>query len=559
MVNVPEQYVWAQLTGPTRPNLTITGSLFIDGDPIVTNQGGLLLEISGAGDLGSEILISQNQPGDKTVVKNPTAKNWGPGYVLLRFGGSTKRAVAGQGPGTYGRVEYDLQISGMAPCAPPPEGSTVTCNPTVPQAAQCDKEAGRPISTRSGAFFESYTDLSVGGLGQPLEVKRTYNSLLRTTDSEFGFGWSSSLAPRLRVDWPTTGDATFRWSSGSEVKYSYTNTSGSVRRYTAPPWVTGKLTATGSNSSRVFTLVLPNGFVWKFNSTGQPLESADRNGYKLVYSYVSSKLSTVTQLPTNRMLSVTWTTTTPPRVDTVTDPAGRVVDYDYDSSGNLIQAATKEPNGGPLVTTGTWKWGYGTGSEPAQHRVLTVRDPRQVAAGAGGLDMVNEYTGERVTTQTMPNNVRYLFGYAGATDALTTTVTLQEKVGSTWTDRQKRQDIHVAGRRVRTIEGVGSAQQMTYDFSYDPTTGGVTRTSLILSGSSVTMAQSEYDAKGRVTKVTDRAGRFTTMSYNSFGQVTQSVDNKGVPSRFAYSAEGDLHEVESDNVATGRRERCATT
>jgi hypothetical protein len=75
----------------------------------------------------------------------------------------------------------------------------------------------------TGALSLSATDLTLNGVGQPLQLTRRYSSADAEKDGPFGPGWSFNLASRLEMylHWDITeyrgdgGMTTFRFQDGS--------------------------------------------------------------------------------------------------------------------------------------------------------------------------------------------------------------------------------------------------------------------------------------------------------------------------------------------------------
>ena len=67
--------------------------------------------------------------------------------------------------------------------------------------------SGCPIDTGTGEYRQSFTDLSIPGRGVPLDLTRTYSSLLASQNSPFGYGWADSYDMSLSIN-ATSGNVT---------------------------------------------------------------------------------------------------------------------------------------------------------------------------------------------------------------------------------------------------------------------------------------------------------------------------------------------------------------
>jgi YD repeat-containing protein len=187
------------------------------------------------------------------------------------------------------------------------------------------------------------------------------------------------------------------------------------------------------------------------------------------------------------VLSIGWVGD---RVDTVTDPAGRVVDYDYDAAGNLESVTD--------LAGHRWRYAYDSG-----HRLTDLFDPRQDGA-SNPKSVHNVYDSQgRVVSQTdaLGRSTVFDYDYGGLGRTRVT-----DPRGN------KVLDVYDNGVRVSTTIGFESAEAATWRFVYDPNT---VRLVSVIDPDMHATGVSVFDAAGRVVSSTDRAGRRTTYGYTA--------------------------------------------
>ncbi len=382
------------------------------------------------------------------------------------------------------------------------------CNDAAPGVNGSQGEAGDPINTQTGNFFDEWTDLSIGTRGRPLEVRRTYNSARAAVSSPLGFGWSFSYGSRL--DNPNA-------SSGQQVVYQ--QGCGPVTRFTrqadgsyvAPGRVTADLVRNGDGS---FVLSFPDGARHRFDASGRLTASETAAGQVTTLGYDAGGLDRVTA-PDGRFLDFT---VVGGRVSRVVDPAQRYVAFGYSGAGDLTQVTVGQQTVGGDQPARSWGYGYDGG-----HRLTDVFDPDQMARAVPDRRSVHtDYDGlGRAFRQTdeLGGLTELTFDHQGLPGQ---TLVAEPVAGSGSTRRTKRLDVYANGVRVSTTVGVGSANPSVWSFTYDPVTVGVT--SVTGPGQRV-VARTEFDpVSGRPTRVTDAAGTVTTMAWNSVGLPTQVVE-----------------------------------
>ncbi|MCC5953140.1 MAG: hypothetical protein JJU45_13695, partial [Acidimicrobiia bacterium] len=411
----------------------------------------------------------------------------------------------------------------------PPEASA-TCNWVSRWVGLCDNSEGNPVSTRSGALHESFVDVAVDGPGAGLVVQRGYSSLRADADGPFGPGWSTNVTTHLLFDEPSDGAVTLVMGSGAETNWFDDGAGGFV----AAPWVESSLSVSGSGSSAVYTIEGHDGRVLEFDADGRLVELADRNGYVNEYSYDSSdRLETVREAATGRELTFEWDGDL---IEKVIDPANREVVYGYDD-GRLTSVTD--------VGGGVWAFDY-----DSEGRLTHKIDPVQSASSTPAAT-VSEYDSEgRVFRQTAPDGGVWDFDYDSVPDSTVVTMPGAGSHASGPHDAVRLDEYDWTGRRVRSVEGYGSADAMVWRYDYDHQTGGITAVVLESVSPERLVAETSYDpATGLVEWTRDALGRQTSFgSYTAFGQPGQITHPDGAVTTTVYDGAGNVLSSTTEGV-----------
>lgn len=352
-----------------------------------------------------------------------------------------------------------------------------------------------PVNCATGDFWHTFSDVATPGRGVPLGLSRTYNSLSASTNSPFGYGWSSSYGLSLSVD-SVSGVVTVVQENGSTNTFTPNGSGG----YFTPPRVEATLTKNGDGT---FTFLRQQRQTFTFSATGQLTAESDLNGDSTTLAYNGSmQLSTVTD-PAGRTLSFTYGTNGD--LANVTDSSGRTVNYSYNAAGNLIKVID--------VAGGTTSFTY----DP-NHLLLTLTDPN------GGV-VTNTYDGQgRVTDQADPMGRHTSYAYSAT--------------GTTITDPNgnKTDEGYSAGELTSLTKGAGTPSAATTTYAYDQYTLGVTAQTDPLGHVTTTT----YDPNGNQLSKTDPLGRTTSYTYDSLNDRTSQTDPLGVTTTYTYDSHGNL-------------------
>ncbi len=338
----------------------------------------------------------------------------------------------------------------------------------------CKPAVGGPIRVRTGEKVMSVTDY-IGMGANPLRWGRTYNHLKG--------GWRFSFSGFMEQPWDgnanqpihTTAnnlEAVFQQDNGERI-YFYEQEAGEWLTYSNE-----NFRINGSPSSVRY----PDNTVDHFNSDGQLTKRVTPHGFETTFTYdANDKLDTITN-ETGREIDIDWTSG---RISSMTDPAGNVIEYDYDTNGNLQYVTypdndTDDENNPQIEYKYDATTDYLTGivdEAGVQYATYTYDGDRakttELAGEVEKFTVDLNTTTEIVTvTNALDKDTEYMFGDYGPTD----------------------------------VDGLSSAL-------CDPTTTAVS-----------------YDSNGFVETKTDENGVVTTYDYDTDGKLKSTIEDDGTPS-----------------------------
>jgi RHS repeat-associated protein len=401
-------------------------------------------------------------------------------------------------------------------------------NPDLVCSSGSCAEVGHPINVMNGNTWIEHTDYSLPGLAGGIPLHRTWNSLwnLRSpieVNGHFGYSWRSTYEERLQT---IAGGYTKYWlANGNYWNFRY-DSINSVYYLVTPVDAYASLTADPLTSTRAITF--KDGSQKVFNSGGYLIKVIDRNGNTTNIAHdASNRITTITD-PANRVLTFNYTGSSR-LVTTIQDAVGIAASYTYDANSRLTRVT------------------YSDGSQinydqnNAQWLITSVTDK----------------DGKLLEGHTYDGSYRGLTSYrANNVDKVTVTYTsaTQTRISDS---KSNLTDYFYAsndsGHRVITsINGSGCnscAGRGVQSFGYD-TAGNRTSSTNALSQN----ATSTYDASGNLltrTVYLDGNSLTTTYTYNSFGQVLTATDPSGNVTSNTYDAKGNLLTTTMPSPAPG--------
>ncbi len=343
-------------------------------------------------------------------------------------------------------------------------------------------------------------DLFVPAPGLPLAFGRFAAQSIenRFKSGLLGRGWSHTYEYRATTD--DNGDVTIAAPGGG--KRVFTLVGGGAYQGAAGDYGTLTLDA-GKPVLREKT-----GIVWRFGADGKLASIADPNSNKLTLTYTDDDLTTITH---SNGQSITLEYNAAGRIIQATDPAGRVVAYQYDAAFEQLVSVV-EPGG--MTTAYAYHPADGTPSARAL-TAITFPDGTHYSYDYDSQGRLNREWGDQDAGETS-----YAYDSQGK-------VTITDALGNKsyfWSGPK--------GALLQAQTSLGAVAKTAYDDK--------TQMSQLVGpdGRSASMA---YDTKGNPTGVENALDQVVQMTFEpSLSRMTQLVDTRSNKTQFAYDAAGNL-------------------
>ena len=366
-----------------------------------------------------------------------------------------------------------------------------------------------PVNTATGTLSETASDLSLPGRGPGIAVTRSYDSGNANRTGIFGYGWTSNNQASLRLD-PNQGSGTLTTSPVVQVVQENGSTA-TFRRNADGTYSTASTTLATltNNPDGSWTYARRAHVTLTFDSTGRFTRTTDLNGYHSDLAYNGS--GQLTTLTDSAGRTLTFSYNTAGTVAAVTDSAGRQTIFSYDGNGNL--SSVTDPAG--------WVTGYGYDSA---HRLTDVTDPR-------GHTTHSAYDWQgHVTSQTDRAGRTTTFDYNPTIQPLNWTLTVTNP------RRYATRFAYTDGKLISRTAAVGTPQQASWTYAYDPVSNGLTQITDPLGHTT----SATYDAAGNRLSAVDGLGRGESWTYNNLNEPRTHIDRNGVTTNNTYDSAGNL-------------------
>jgi RHS repeat-associated protein len=443
-----------------------------------------------------------------------------------------------QTPGNYTfRFYASINITAcyMFPDVTPDSTVTINVSPSDDGANQgknsCPNDSGlpvdpgKPVNVTNGNMYLQQTDYRLPGIGDGLEITRTYNSKNQTAGL-FGYGWSSildeSVVPYgtklLRLNLPD-GRAVYLTRSSTSDPY-----------LAAPMSFYGQVV---KNVDNTYTLTFKDGRVHQFNANGRLTSFADRNGNTITLTLNGSGNPTTITDASGRTITLTYDSFT--KIATISDSTGTIATYVH-AFWNRLTSVTYA-DGSKYVFTDVFSGNnvYLTTVKDALNNVLESH--------------TYDSQGRALTSEIAGNGTeRYTFNYVSATE--TDVTDALNHVTKYFFDKSKGRNV------VTSVEGscgCGNSQvtQWTYDNSLNVTSkidalNHTTTYTYDTNGNRLTETDATgtitytYDSLGNVLTVTDQMSGVWTNTYDSHGNLLTAKDPLNNTTTLTYNAQGQI-------------------
>jgi RHS repeat-associated protein len=418
---------------------------------------------------------------------------------------------------------------------------------------------------KPGRVTFSVTDLTVPVSGMPITVGRTYDSLLRNQVGDFGNGWSLAIGhPQLTTD--PAHDVTLTMPGGRRVTFAFTpQSTGGLFGFLLTPGYTPEAGVYGSLTSDGCGLLVVSGgqYVCFLDAQYAPTKYKYTDPYGRVYTLgADGSLQTIMDLNGNELVfgstgitsaagnSVSFARDGQGRITEISDKAGDVYQYGYDTNGNL---ASFLPPGLPAsATPATYTYDPSHlllgGTDLNGHPAATVTYDT-----SGRLQSVTDAVGNKTTySYDLTNNTTTITAQDGG---MTTLKYDSYGMVTSRTDPLMRTTTYTYDANHNLLSQTDPLLHTT-SYTYDSqgnrtsTTDGLTRTSSVkynLFGGPMTLTDPSnttwtvvYDANSLPTSVSDSLGTRAGYTWDSHGNPLTRTDGNGNATTFTYDAFGNV-------------------
>jgi YD repeat-containing protein len=396
--------------------------------------------------------------------------------------------------------------------------------------------SGDPVSVLNGNYYTIETDLEIAGRGcVNLRLVRSYNSRLDYA-GPLGHGWTHTFDQHLRLEDGEAGsteDDRVVWvtETGGEVPWDDPNRAAQPLVLVPQPWVHDTLQRNGDGS---YTLRTKAGMVYGFRpvSAGKARLAylRDRNGNTITCNYDATG-----------------------RLESVTDTAGRALDFVYDDPNGVIEIRDAAWFGG----SGGRTWRYRV---DANGDLVEYWDPEQTAkeaqAPGSGQPWRYSYYSDSANPA-LDHNLECWIRPQGGRQPVAGVAPLcgDAAQGHAW--------MHFAYYPVRSTDPGGLVSELTLDANglvserrtlvpnpdsgtpepleervderneYDAMDRRIASTNALNQRTDL-----DYDARDRLVGITTPLGLATRRSYDPDGNLVEEIDPSGASWRFESDAEG---------------------
>jgi len=359
------------------------------------------------------------------------------------------------------------------------------------------------VNTYTGNLFYQRSDLQIPALGDiDLSVVFSFNSLNIVKDEGYGNGWSFSFGMQYFIS-----DSTFTISRGNGEEYRYTM---SYKVYQPGQPHYGNIS---EYSPGKYLHTTKYGIRYYFDDPVHKklTEIKDRNGNSTLIAYSGGYPVTITD-PSEREINLDWSDGHLSQITYSYTTPGRVIEFQYDVSGNMVQVTRPLNN--------TFQYVYDSNGN-----LISVTDPQSnvinISYGMNGAV-------EAMSCPAASYNKTFQYDNCNATTTVSQVVSM--------INRQTIYTYNLEGQVIHRQHPDGNSEEFEWDsinnlLSHTDENGSLTNYT--------------YDADGNMLSATDCLGNSDFYTYDTnYNMVTQHIDKRGNATEYSYDLNGNLISIE---------------
>lgn len=379
--------------------------------------------------------------------------------------------------------------------------------------AYCGPCHGDPITTSTGEFYETQTDIISVGSGLVPQVERTFSTFNKDAIRSLSTGWRTNYDMKLT---PGGDPASSNYdpnilttntlqieNENSSLTSFYKNAEG---KFQGKSDTLATLEFDPTTNTFKYARHVKSRETFIFDASGKLLEVLNDVGQKVSLSYdTNAKITTASDAIGN---TLTFTYNADGNLANVTAQNGQSAVYTYNSQKQLINVTNYK--GVDLSYT-----------YDSLNRISTFKNQ------LGGT-FTNTYdNSDRVTEQVDPLGRNFTFSYVGDFKNGVTTIIYPN--GKNIVETYER------GRIVKKVENSSSDAALTWHYSYD-STGNISSTT----NPDGTSTSSIFDSRGNLIESIDGNNNSTFFTYDSSDNLIKVVDMLGGETNNVYDDKNNL-------------------
>ncbi len=326
------------------------------------------------------------------------------------------------------------------------------------------------VNTLTGSF--STSALAAGasaGLGPDPVLTYTYNSNDPRV-SPLGPGWTHNYAAHIASAGSGQGAAVLVGPQGRSDRYVPSGVASGVVSFTPPDGVSTELQR---NADGTYTATFLDQTTWEFDTIGRLTDVTDRYGNQssLTYDSTTGRLTSVSDPAGRGSLSFSYDSTSG-RLTSVSDwmtPSARTVQFAYTTSTGPKRLSTVTDRAGGVTTYCYQSEACDGGSGGSSHRIARITDANNKELLRQTFDSQGRVATQKDGKGILSGGQQTSFSYPSSQDGTTPTVVTEPTTSKESSWNSKLEDTYTADRGFlsKRVDKPSSTESPTTDITYD--------------------------------------------------------------------------------------------